>query len=115
MNFWRSKLCALALVLAMLPGAAEVVESAIHLATEGHLAHATAQGDQHEPNGPEHGCTPISHFCGCHVNLAFLKPQHPPRLILAASLFKGALAAAAQPPGFSSSIDRPPRAWQRAL
>lgn len=109
MKVRRYKLCAFVLILAMLPGVAEILESAVHLATEGHLAHSAPDGDRHEPTGPEHGCTAIFHYCGCHASLAFLGPPFPPATVLGSSLFDGALLPAAQPPGFWPAIDRPPR------
>jgi len=77
MRFWCSKICALVLALVMMPGAFEVVENTTHLVREGHLAHVAATPDHHQPAGPEHGCTPTFHLCGCHVSLAFLGPQAP--------------------------------------
>lgn len=105
-----SRLLVLVLVLAMVPGAAELVESAFHLLTEGHLAHAAPDGDHHEPTGPEHGCTPTFHFCGCHANLSLLGPQTPPAIPLRASLVDEAPRPSAPSPSFWPSIDRPPRA-----
>jgi hypothetical protein len=105
-----SKICALTLALAMVPGAAEIVESAVHIMTEGHLAHAAPEGDHHEPAGPEHGCTPTFHLCGCHTSLSFLRPQVAPRVTLHASLNREASKSVAPPSGFLPSIDHPPRA-----
>lgn len=110
MRFRRSKICALILALALMPGTAEILESAVHLVTEGHLAHAAPDGDHHEPAGPEHGCTPVFHFCGCHASLSFLGPQIIPAVTLHASLAVEASKPVAPPPGFWPSIDRPPRA-----
>jgi hypothetical protein len=105
-----SKLCALFLALALVPGAVEILESAVHLVREGHLAHAAPDGDHHDPGGPEHGCTPISHLCGCHASLSFVHPKSSPRIVLRASLFREAPAPVAEPPGFWPSIDHPPQA-----
>ena len=108
MSIHRSKICALILVLAIMPGSLEVFESAFHLMTEGHLAHAAADGDHHE-EGPEHGCTPIFHVCGCHASLSFVGPQVVPKVCLRASFAVVALTPVAPPSGFWPSIDHPPR------
>lgn len=109
MKIARSRVCALFLALTMVPGAAEIVESAVHLLTEGHLAHATPDGDDHEPAGPEHGCTPIFHFCGCHASLSFISPQVAILATFPSSLAVEASKPLAPPLGLWSSIDRPPR------
>lgn len=109
MNTWRSKICALVLALAMTPGAVEIMENAAHLLSEGHLAHGDADGDRHEPSGPEHGCTPVFHFCGCHASLAFLGTQPPPPTNLRVVGFSRELAPDPQLTGFWPSIDRPPQ------
>lgn len=110
MNAWLPRLLALFLALTMVPGVSEVVESAVHLVTEGHLAHTAPDGDHHEPTGPEHGCTPIFHFCGCHANLAFVGPGIPPRTVLHASRYDVPLKLPAEPSGFWPAVERPPRA-----
>ncbi len=105
----RSKICALVLALAMMPGAVELMENAAHLATEGHLAHAAADGDRHEPADPEHGCTSTFHLCGCHAGLAFLVAPRPPAIDLREAGFSSFPASSLPPTGFWSTIDRPPR------
>lgn len=110
MRLNRSRICALFLAFAMVPGAAEMVESAVHLVTEGHVAHAAPDGDDHEHAGPEHGCTPVFHLCGCHVNLSFLSPKIAPAVPLRTSLAVEASRPALPPSGFWPSIDHPPRA-----
>lgn len=68
------RLLALLLALALLPGWAELVENVEHLLHDGHLAHsevhelAQASEDAHETTD-EHGCTPVSHHCGCHMSV----------------------------------------------
>lgn len=108
MSIRRSKICALILALAMMPGSSEVFESAFHLMTEGHLAHAASDGDHHE-TGPEHGCTPTFHVCGCHASLSFVGPPVVPKVTLRVSLSVEAPKPVAPPSGFLRSIDRPPR------
>ncbi len=109
MNAWLSKICAFVLALAILPGATELLESAVHLVSEGHWAHAAAEGDHHEPTGPEHGCTPIFHLCSCHASLAFLSPHSPPATNLDVARFDWASDLVLEPVGFGPAIDHPPR------
>ncbi|MEE8526586.1 MAG: hypothetical protein V3T72_21835 [Thermoanaerobaculia bacterium] len=110
MDTWRFKTCALALALAILPGAVEIMENATHLMAEGHLAHAQADGDRHEPSGPEHGCTPTFHFCGCHASLALASFPTLPAISLRQAGIFDRLVSSPPTPGFRPSVDRPPRA-----
>lgn len=48
----------------LVPGLGEIVESAVHLATAGHLAHTPGEEDLGE-QGPEHSCGTTLHTCGC--------------------------------------------------
>ncbi len=109
MKVWRFKFCAVALALAILPGIVEVLENASHLVTEGHAAHAQAEGDKHEPSGPEHGCTPTFHLCGCHASLAFLGAQSLPAIHLRTVGLPARLDLDRGASGFSPAVDRPPR------
>lgn len=104
------KICALLLAVAMMPGVFELLENAAHVALEGHLAHAAAAGDQHDPTGPEHGCTPIFHACGCHASLAFVGGTTPAAAGLSAADLAGGLDPETLLAGFWPSIDRPPQA-----
>ena len=68
------QLLALLLMLALVPGLGELVESAEHMLHDGHLPHSTEHdqasvGESHpgEPDA-EHGCTPMAHSCGCHMS-----------------------------------------------
>jgi len=56
------------LVVSMMPGVAEIAESAVHLWETGHTAHAHADPDHH-PSGPEHGCSATMHLCPCHSSI----------------------------------------------
>ena len=56
---------------AVLPGAWQLTEQALHLVTEGHTAHAIDDGE-HEPDGAEHGCSGSFHMCSCHHSPSFL-------------------------------------------
>jgi len=53
------------LALGLAPGLGEVVESAVHLATAGHLAHSDADHGDLDDQGSEHGCGTTEHRCGC--------------------------------------------------
>ncbi len=110
MKGWSHKICALVLAMAMMPGAFELLENAAHVAVEGHLAHAAAAGDEHDPTGPEHGCTPIFHSCGCHASLAFVGGSTPAAVDLGAARLAGGLDPGPPLVGFWPSIDRPPQA-----
>jgi hypothetical protein len=59
------------LLAALLPGVAEVVENAVHLALRGHLAHAAPAGDDHETPADEHGCSGTVHVCQCCTSASF--------------------------------------------
>ncbi len=110
MNIRLSKVCAFLLVLAISPGFGEIVENAAHLFAEGHLAHVAPEGDRHEPTGPEHGCTPLFHFCGCHASLAFLGAQPLPATDLRLAGNSSQPTPVPRLTGFWPSIDRPPQA-----
>ncbi len=110
MKVWCTKICALVLATAMMPGAFELLENAAHVATEGHLAHVAATGDRHEPAGPEHGCTPIFHSCGCHASLAFIGGVTPSAVHLDAASFSSGIDPGPPLAGFRPAIDRPPQA-----
>ncbi len=109
MRVRSSKIFALILTLAMLPGISEFIENAVHLVTKGHLAHAVATSDHHTPTSPEHGCTPTFHFCGCHANLVFVSSQRPPSIQLRTFVLVSSLAPDPPSRAFWPSIDRPPR------
>ena len=53
------------LAVGLAPGLGEVAESAIHLATSGHLAHSDAGHGDLDDLGDEHGCGATQHVCGC--------------------------------------------------
>lgn len=110
MTSWQNKICALLLALAMMPGAFEIMENASHLATEGHLAHSAAEEDDHDSPSPEHGCTAIFHFCGCHANLAFFGGSTPPVTALTNIDSVDDLGRGSQLGGYRAAVERPPRA-----
>jgi len=58
----------------LLPGWVELLENLEHLVHDGHLPHgelheAEGAGEDHAVESAEHGCTPVSHHCGCHVSI----------------------------------------------
>jgi hypothetical protein len=53
------------LVVGLAPGLGEVAETAVHLATSGHLAHSDADRGDLGTQGDEHGCGTTQHHCGC--------------------------------------------------
>lgn len=63
------------LLWALFPAVGEIVENALHFVREGHAAHGDSDGDDHDPAGPEHGCTDVVHLCSCCVGLSVL-PAH---------------------------------------
>lgn len=110
MTDWRYRICAFAIVLAILPGTGELVENVAHLALEGHFAHAEADGDHHPPSGPEHDCTPTLHLCGCHASLALAGDCALPAIRLRATGFSAGRPFEPPLTGFTPPIDRPPQA-----
>jgi len=53
------------LAVGLAPGLGEAAETAIHLATSGHLAHSDADHGDLGHQGDEHGCGATQHHCGC--------------------------------------------------
>jgi hypothetical protein len=53
-----------AVLMGLVPGLGEVVESAVHLAATGHLPHSAGETDLGD-QGPEHSCGVTLHSCGC--------------------------------------------------
>jgi len=98
------------LLWALVPGAGELLENAVHLAESGHLAHAAPDGDHHDGSGPEHGCSGTVHLCSCCASLSFL-----PARVTAQVPDEGSSQFTVHTPAdvFTTcvgDIDRPPRA-----
>ncbi len=84
------KLLTLFLVVSLLPGLPEIVESLEHLLHDGHLPHSeqhdsVEHAETHDEGlADEHGCTPMAHHCGCHISmpgvLADGAMKHSPRV-----------------------------------
>ncbi len=62
----------LALVLGLVPGLGEIVETVVHYAVEGHLAHSDADHGDLGDVGHEHGCGGAQHVCGCCGSQVFV-------------------------------------------
>lgn len=74
------RLTALLLCVSMMPGGVELIENIEHLIHDGHLAHMVAHDEHedvasHEALEAEHGCTPVSHTCGCHTSVPVILPD----------------------------------------
>ena len=97
------------LLLALFPAAGEIVENALHFVQEGHAAHADPDGDDHDPAGPEHGCTDVVHLCSCCAGLSVL----PTRLAGIAPIHQSeapvALVSTPIPDYSGHGLYRPPR------
>ena len=112
-----SRVVAVFLAFLMVPGAAELVESAVHLIDEGHLPHsvlpesvtAESGGDEHGPSDPEHGCTPSFHLCGCHSGLSYFDTSGTPVLHIEVSPFVEAPFLTRSAPGYQVLVERPPQ------
>ena len=65
------------LALGLAPGLGEVAESAIHLATSGHLAHSDADHGDLGDRGDEHGCGTTQHLCGCCASQSLASTPRP--------------------------------------
>ena len=67
------KLLAIAMAVSLMPGVVELVESVEHLLHDGHMPHSAQHElveaiETHDLGHEEHGCTPMTHTCGCHVS-----------------------------------------------
>ncbi len=81
------------LALSLMPGWMELLENLEHLTHDGHLAHLSDHSEDkdvacQEALEAEHGCTPISHHCGCHTSTPGLAPDGPLPLETAAVITK---------------------------
>jgi len=74
------KLLTMLLVVSLLPGVPELVENVEHLLHDGHLPHSEQHerakyAENHDGLDEEHGCTPMSHLCGCHASVPGILPE----------------------------------------
>ena len=63
------------LAVGLAPGLGEVAETAVHLATSGHLAHSDADHGDLGNQGDEHGCGTTQHHCGCCASQVVVSAQ----------------------------------------
>ena len=64
---------AIAMMVSLMPGVIELIESVEHLLHDGHLPHSAQHdlveaSEAHDLGHEEHGCTPMTHSCGCHFS-----------------------------------------------
>ena len=104
---FSARLLALWLVAISVPGAAELLEDAVHALVDGHTAHDR----DHAGEQPGHCCSGLFQICACHTNAVAtlsaatgLSPQ-----LFARSHVPGDERHAARP-GFRSAPFRPPTA-----
>ena len=92
------------------PVVIEGFENVVHLGVEGHLAHAEEDGDHHEPENPEHGCTDLAHSCGCCASqvYSFANSTSPAR----SDAFSTGMSedGSSLTLGFVGTLERPPKA-----
>lgn len=74
------KLLTFLLCLSLTPGWMELLENLEHLLHDGHLAHVVEHNEHedvatHDALEAEHGCTPVSHICGCHSSIPAVLPD----------------------------------------
>ncbi|MFZ5479470.1 MAG: hypothetical protein ACOZNI_22080 [Myxococcota bacterium] len=62
-------------VIGLCPGVSELVENLGELAEHGHFAHEVAEAPARAH--AEHGCTAMSHGCGCHASSPALPTVAP--------------------------------------
>jgi len=62
------------MVLAMFPGAVEIVQDTLHFALEGHTEHDEAVAHHDEGASDEHSCSGSYHVCVCCANPHFVAP-----------------------------------------
>jgi hypothetical protein len=97
------------LVWSLTPGLNELAENIWHLAVSGHSAHAIEQGEDHAPEGDEHGCSGTFHLCGCHHSPPTELAGRPVDSIPAPSARLMGLATTPSIEPFLAGLLRPPR------
>lgn len=101
---------AILLLGTLVPGVGEIVENALHLAREGHLAHGAPEGDDHDAPLPEHGCTGTLHLCSCCVSPGVILTQPVDRTPSPELRGYVIVATAHGTPVSPSRVYQPPRA-----
>ncbi len=110
MNRVASRYVAVLVLCALLPVIGEVVENAIHLLQKGHFAHAAADGDDHAPATPEHGCSGVMHVCACCMSSSFLTEEPALHFPVTADAAFDPCVAFPVPACAGSDLFHPPRA-----
>jgi len=96
-------LLALVLINGLVPGLGEVVESVVHYAAEGHLAHSEADHGDLGDQGDEHGCGTTEHRCLCCAS----QPLSAPPVTGVARRFAAIVARPHVDDGSLESLDAP--------
>ena len=97
------------LAWSLAPGVNELAENLWHLAVSGHSAHAIGQGEDHAPEGDEHGCSGTLHLCGCyHSTQAVVAQRRDIHLHAVDARLLGLVPASPLEP-FVAGLLRPPQ------
>jgi len=109
------KLLLILLAVSLFPGLGELVENLEHLFHDGHLPHSeTHETDKHTENHDqesetEHGCTPMSHQCSCHVSVPAVLAHNIPAVLGRRLTFeKRVLASVRVPDSHANAPPTPP-------
>jgi len=97
----------LALAFSMSPGLVELAEDSVNIALDGHSDH-----EEGEDACPEHGCTPLSHHCGCCTSIAVTVAPDVDRVPVSIPVHGTWVSDAHRPgpKGTRARLLRPPRA-----
>ena len=98
------------LVWSLTPGLNEFAENVWHLAVSGHTAHAIEQGEDHAPEGDEHGCSGTFHLCSCHHSPPTELVRQPDAFDPAAGARQSGRATTPPAEPFLAGLLRPPQA-----
>lgn len=102
---------AVLLAYAMMPGALEMTENALHLLEHGDTAHADADHVE-DGEADEHGCSGTYHACTCHSSPHFVDSSVAPSVTASIPSSRSAalVTSALLDSGIVFGIDRPPQA-----
>lgn len=107
------RLITMLVVVSLLPGLSEVLETVEHLIHDGHMPHS----EQHEQTqlseghtvDVEHGCTTMAHQCACHTSMpAILADATPEPARRVVALTRRPLAAEETPLSRANAPPTPP-------
>jgi hypothetical protein len=82
------------LINGLVPSFAELAETAVHYAVEGHLAHSEAARCELGERGDEHGCGTTEHHCTCCASQVVMAPEGRAELAIVQSGSRSRPAAA---------------------